>query len=132
MTVSKSGAKRILIVEDEPSVLEMMERLFKRSGYVVDCAPAYDKAVTCLNAFEYEVVISDINLAGDGPPCGFDLVGEVRKSCPGATLIFLTAFGGYTVMEKAFKAGADAYFEKPVRVEDLLNAVKAGKRRRAS
>lgn len=121
--------KRILIVEDEVRLAEILKMQLDDSGYLVDIA--YDGYIGKEMADKklYNLIILDINLPLLN---GYDLCKEIRKSNSNVPIIMLTALGTTDNKVTAFDAGADDYILKPYDYRELLARINVFLRRPAS
>ena len=103
--------KRMLVVDDEPDMLDFIERVFRRE-YVVHRALSVDEALSILGAEKIDVLITDHRMPR---LTGFELIQRAAEIQPAATRILLT---GYAEASAA-PAGAHAYITKPVDAETL-------------
>jgi len=112
-----NGSPRILIVDDEESLLEFLGLLFEEEGYTVTAVPAMEDARARLAEADYDLVLCDIMMP-DGN--GLDLLREIR---PGEgrrpAVIMMTAYSSTKSAIEAMKAGAYDYVSKPFDVEEL-------------
>jgi two-component system, OmpR family, copper resistance phosphate regulon response regulator CusR len=117
---------RILIVEDEQRLAEILKKQFEDSGFSIEIA--YDgyigKQLVEKNA--YDLIILDINLPLIN---GYDLCMEIRKSNSRIPIIMLTALGTVDNKMKGFNLGADDYVIKPFDFRELLARVNVFMRR---
>ncbi len=116
--------KRILIVDDEPSIVELVSYNLKKEGY--DVLKAYDaeKALDIIKEEDIDLFIIDVMLPGMD---GFELVrilrgGDKNRDKP---VIFLTAKGEEFDRVLGLELGADDYITKPFSVRELLARIKA-------
>lgn len=116
--------KRILVVDDEPSIVELVSYNLKKEGY--DVLKAYDaeKALEMIKEEEIDLFIIDVMLPGMD---GFELVrtlrgGDKNRDKP---VIFLTAKGEEFDRVLGLELGADDYITKPFSVRELLARIKA-------
>lgn len=107
---------RILVVEDEQRVAELLKRGLEESGYQV--AVAYDGAMglRLFQAGTFHLVLSDVVLPKMD---GFELCKEIRKTNPGIPILMLTALGTTDDKLEGFDAGADDYLVKPFDFREL-------------
>ncbi len=112
---------RILVVDDEPSILESMEMYLGEKGYEVSCARTAAEALRKSISFDPDVVILDVKLP-DGD--GLDLLCRLKGIREGIGVIVVTAFHDMETAVKAIKLGASEYIPKPIDVEDLEGAIK--------
>jgi DNA-binding NtrC family response regulator len=113
---------RILIVDDDPdSLLGLSEALqCHLQDVVVQTAPAAETALTTLSLTPFDLVISDIRMPGMD---GMQLLREVRTRMPDTAVILMTGCDSALRVE-ALRAGATAFCEKPIVVEDLLRVIR--------
>ncbi|MGD9506323.1 MAG: sigma-54-dependent transcriptional regulator [Syntrophobacteraceae bacterium] len=107
----------ILIVDDDPHILEVLEARLTSAEYEVFTAGEADAAMDILAAQKVDLMISDVRMPGKG---GLDLLKEARALYPGLPVIFLTAYGTIPDAVSAIKAGAIEYFTKPFKGRDLV------------
>lgn len=110
---------RILVVDDEPSILFALEDFFSSLGYQVDCAAAADEAEALLAAHAYRLMIADLRLEGVRGTQGLDLAASARSVRPAMRIIVLTAYGTPEVEARARSCGADAFLHKPMPLPEL-------------
>jgi DNA-binding response OmpR family regulator len=116
-------SKRLLIVDDEESIRFAVKRYFTRTGFEVDCARELEEAEALAAHTSYRVVIADLSLTDSGSTEGLEIVRFMRRSCPEARVIILTAHGSPSVEREAYKRGADAFLHKPKRLPELARIV---------
>lgn len=121
-TVGASQAiqPRILITDDEPSILSVCRDYFRNEGYEVYTALNAEEALEFLSEESVDVVITDINKPGMR---GWELT-EIIKRKYDAEVIILTGYRQKGDPEKARRIGAFKFLSKPVKLTDLLNSVK--------
>jgi two-component system response regulator PilR (NtrC family) len=95
---------RILVVDDERSLREFLEIFFERDGYSVTTAASVAEALVALDADDFDVVISDVQM---GEASGLELLRTVKETAPGCVVIMITA--QKPVQHLAFQQSAD-YF----------------------
>lgn len=115
--------KKILIVDDQLEVRELVEITLKSDDYEVFKAESAEKAIEITKTENPDLIIMDIMMPG-----GIDGLEATRiiKSNPetkDCSIIMLTAKGQQLDREKGFKAGADGYFVKPFSPLELINKV---------
>jgi two-component system response regulator PilR (NtrC family) len=111
-----SGRARVLVVDDEPSMREFLEIFFRREGFDVATAPDGDAALVAMGSDDFDVVISDVQMAGKG---GLDLLRAVKETSPDTVVIMITAFATTETAIAAMKEGAYDYITKPFQVDEL-------------
>lgn len=104
-----------------------LEDMLAGEGYDVDTAETLQSADLMLcNAGKYDYVIADVRLSGTLSTEGLTLLETIKKQMPHTKVIVITGYGNPAVMERAYRGGADFYFEKPVSFETLLRALNGG------
>ncbi len=107
---------RILVVDDEADLRELLEITLIRMGLDVDSADSLSAARALLAQQQYALVLTDMRLP-DG--LGIELVSEVAGSCKNTPIAVITAFGSAENAVAALKAGAFDYVSKPLALEQL-------------
>lgn len=115
--------KRLLIVDDEETILFAVERYFTRAGFTVDCARELEEAEALASYYEYDLVIADLSLTADGGTEGLEVLRHVRRYCRAARLILLTGFSTPAIVREALKRGADACLAKPHPLAEIARIV---------
>jgi two-component system response regulator AtoC len=111
--------KRILIIDDELSLLESLEMYLQEKGYAVACAQSAVEGLNQCRRFDPQVIILDIRLPdGNGLEVLRQLTRLGRKN-----IIIITAFHDMDMTIEAMKGGAFEYLPKPIDVEELEQAV---------
>ena len=116
---------RILVVDDEADLRELLDITLARMGLDVDCAATLGQARALWAANEYALVLTDMRLP-DG--LGLGLVREVAASGKGTPIAVITAYGSADNAVVALKAGAFDYVSKPVVLDDLRVLVRSALR----
>jgi DNA-binding NtrC family response regulator len=125
---ARAARRRVLVVDDSPSVLYVLRRTLEPMDFRVDTVDSLEAALEILARNEYGAVVTDLRLGGDERTLGLEVLAACKRLQPGTDVIILTGFGNPSVMEKAFELGANFYFEKPVALERLKLAL-SGERR---
>src|SRR5450830_236266 len=118
-------APRILVVDDEADLRELLNITLVRMGLDVDCAATLGEARKLFAAGDYALVLTDMRLP-DG--LGLELVREVAASGKGTPIAVITAYGSADNAVVALKAGAFDYVSKPVVLDDLRLMVRSALR----
>ena len=111
---------KILLVDDEPSILSVLSTLLKAEGYDVTSALAGEKGKELMLAEDYDLMISDIRMS---PINGMELLAIAHEERPNMAVIMLTAYGSVETAIEALKLGAFDYVTKPFKVDELLITV---------
>jgi DNA-binding response OmpR family regulator len=117
---------RILIVEDERKLCELIERALKAERYAVDIASDGTTGWALANAYDYDLVILDLMLPG---LTGGEILERIRRKNQHVPILILTARDATEEKVRNFEAGADDYLTKPFAFAELLMRVKALLRR---
>jgi two-component system response regulator PilR (NtrC family) len=110
----------ILVVDDEPNIIEILEMVFRDEGMEVLKTGSASEALEILRNGEVDVAISDIRMPGIS---GVDLLREAKQITPETIFIMITAFAGTETAIEALQHGAYDYITKPFRMEDLRTVV---------
>jgi DNA-binding NtrC family response regulator len=108
---------RILLVDNEASILSVLSTLLKAEGYDILAAREGDKAMELLKTEPIDLMISDIRM---GPIGGMELLTFARAERRDMSVIMLTAFGTIETAIEAMKLGAFDYVTKPFKVDELF------------
>ena len=119
------SSPRVLIVDDEADLRELLDITLARMGLDVDCAATLGEARSLFAAADYALVLTDMRLP-DG--LGLELVREVAASGKGTPIAVITAYGSADNAVVALKAGAFDYVSKPVVLDDLRLMVRSALR----
>ncbi|MDY7573587.1 sigma-54 dependent transcriptional regulator [Actimicrobium sp. CCI2.3] len=114
------SSPRILVIDDEADLRELLEITLLKMGLDVDSAETLAQARACLAQHDYALVLTDMRLR-DG--LGIELVHEISASARPIPIAVITAFGSADNAVTALKAGAFDYLSKPIRVEQLRQVV---------
>lgn len=118
---STPSRQTILVVDDDPHILEVLEARLSSAQYTVLTAASGPEAVELLKRQPVALMISDVRMPGMG---GMDLFGEVHALFPDLPVIFLTAYGTIPDAVRAVKAGVVEYLTKPFEGRELLAKVR--------
>ena len=113
--INKSS-KRLLVVDDEESMRDLLADYLKDFGYEVTCAANGQEALKHYKLTPFDVVISDLVMS---PVDGMELLDAIRKFDPDAVFIMIT---GHPSIESALKAinnGARDYISKPFNIDEI-------------
>ena len=114
-------AERILIVEDEATLWDSLQRVFHRDGYEVATAGRAEEALQHFEEGAYDLILSDILLPGMD---GIEFLQAVKKQAPDQIVIIMTAYASIETAVGALRAGAHDYILKPVIHEEIKRIVR--------
>jgi DNA-binding response OmpR family regulator len=117
---------RLLVVEDETRIVELLRSAFERAGFVVDAVGTTTKGDQLLSLIAYDAVILDLGLP-DGD--GLRLLAKIRRAGNRVPVLILTARDAVEDRVSGLDAGADDYLVKPFAVAELISRIKALLRR---
>jgi CheY-like chemotaxis protein len=111
--------KRILVVDDEQTILDLYTQAFERAGYRVTTAETAEDALDKLKTESFWVFFLDLNLPGMS---GVDLCRQIRNQYPMAIVYAVTGYASLFELSDCRDAGFEDYFTKPASLSDLLEA----------
>ena len=117
---------RLLVVEDEARIAEILDAALKRAGFVVDTVGTCAHAAQALAGVPYDAAIFDLGLP-DGD--GLDLLSRIRAAGNRVPILVLTARDTVDDRVKGLNAGGDDYLVKPFATTELIARIKALLRR---
>jgi len=113
---------RILVVEDEPKMRQLLRRALAEEGYAVDVAADGPRALDLAAAVSFDAVVLDVMLPGLD---GFGACARLRSSGVWVPVLMLTARDAVTDRVRGLDGGADDYLTKPFSLEELLARLRA-------
>ncbi len=116
-----SARENILIVDDDPGILEVLEARLETAGFRVFKASGASGALRLAKEHPLDLMVSDVKMPRKN---GMDLFVDIREELPGLPVIFLTAFGTIPDAVDAMKLGAVDYMTKPFDGKLLVEKVK--------
>jgi DNA-binding NtrC family response regulator len=116
-------AGRILVIDDEPIVREVLRDVLAREAYSLTFAVDAETGLEALDRQEFDLVVLDLMLPGMG---GLEALTEIRRRDPDQVIVMLTAFGSVETAVQAMRMGANDYLTKPFKNDDVLRAVGRG------
>ncbi len=120
------GAKKILVVDDQESMREMLSELLQMMGYEARAVEGGQQALQSLQDTETDLVITDLNMPGMD---GMELMKRIKMLYPGLPVIIITGYGTFNTERQVLSSGADGYIPKPCtinRVQETVNQALAG------
>jgi two-component system OmpR family response regulator len=117
---------RLLVVEDDPSMVDLLRRALEREAYAVDVVGTGDEALWAVAEHPYDAVVLDVMIPA---PDGFTVVRRLRASGQQVPVLMLTARDAVGDRVTGLDAGADDYLTKPFAITELFARVRALVRR---
>ena len=121
-TLSESVRRRLLILEDEESILKPMVRYFSTSGWEVVAAREPEEAEALFEHARFDVVVLDLGLTGFGRE-GLSVLGSLRAREPHLPVVVLSGYLTPEVEAEARRLGADAVLQKPYPLLGLAQVI---------
>lgn len=109
--------KKILVVDDEKSIINLLTQIFSKSGYTVRSAQNAENALELLQHEEINVMFFDLNMPEMD---GVELCKEVKKNMPMSLIYALTGYASLFELADCREAGFEDYFKKPVNLKTLI------------
>lgn len=117
--IHESTGRLVLIVDDEPAVLRVLEQWLRADGYAVVSCSSYEDAREQMAALSPDVLIADVRL---GPFNGLQLIIAARQQRPDIVTLVISAFEDQTLRDEALRNGA-CYVVKPLSRESVLRTI---------
>jgi DNA-binding NtrC family response regulator len=132
-SVAKETDGRILIVDDDPHFLRVLQRILSGEKFEVTATSNPCDAIEFLRSNNFDLIICDLRM----PDCdGLNLLHEIRRTGNEVPVIILTAYGEVDTYLEAMNAGATEYLNKPIKSDELVqvvrNCLRKGNHRRNS
>ena len=116
-------SRSILVVDDEPTILESTADLLRAEGYECDCAPDSRGAADLLSRTRYDLIIADIKMPGN---TDLELIEALPELAKGVPAILQTGYPSLSTAIRSLELSVVAYLIKPVDFDQLLEAVVRG------
>jgi len=123
MLNSDEEAARILVVDDEQVIREILADFLSMEGFVVRTAADGSEALVELSRAHYDLVLTDLKMPKMG---GLELLGAIQKHTPNVVTVIMTGFGTVETAIDAMKRGAYDYILKPFKVEEVVHTIRRG------
>lgn len=101
---------RILIVDDQKGVRRLLEELFKKEGFIIDCATDGQEAIQKTGSFNPHIILMDMKMPKMN---GLEAAQEILNKYPDSAIIMMTAYGEIQVVKEAIEAGVKKCLTKP-------------------
>ncbi|BDG07712.1 HD domain-containing phosphohydrolase [Anaeromyxobacter paludicola] len=126
-TAQAAPATRILIVDDDASVRDVIAVLLTEEGYACTTASSADEALERARGGDFELCISDMKMPGKG---GLWLLERLRAEHPSLAMVMLTAYGETEAAVECLREGASDYLLKPPKLTELVRSIERALARR--
>jgi len=117
----KEAQDKILLVDDDPSSIELISEILQKTGLEVIIARDGEEALNRFLANSFELILTDLMMPKMG---GIALLKEIKKKQKDAVVLIITGFGTIESDVSAIKAGAYDYISKPIKVDELELIIK--------
>lgn len=111
---------RILVIDDDAELQETIVEILQQAGFDVAMERSAESALERLEKEGFDIILLDLLMPGMG---GMEALPLVKKACPKAKIIMITAFATVDNAVDAMKRGADDYLSKPFKVNELLTTI---------
>jgi two-component system response regulator PilR (NtrC family) len=112
----KKHKGKLLIVEDEKSMREVLKILLEGEGHEVTTASDGFEGMSCIEKDIFDLVITDLKMPKVD---GFEVLRKIKELSPGTIVIMITAFGNTETAIEAMKLGAYDYISKPFNIDEI-------------
>ncbi len=114
--------KRILFVDDEPSIRLTLPQVLHEHGFEVKTAGSVADALAEINSSRFDVLLSDLNISEEGD--GFRIVSAMRQLQPRCVTVVLTGYPAFETAVQALRQQVDDYVVKPADLEALIGKLR--------
>src|ERR1700748_852182 len=126
-TTHDDASPRILVVDDEEVIRDILADFLAMEGFEVRTAPDGAAALAELTSGQFDLVLSDLKMPNMG---GIELLDAVSQHAPQVVTIIMTGFGTVETAIDAMKRGAYDYIMKPFKMEEVVHTVRRGLERK--
>ena len=126
--MESEAVEKILIVDDERSMRDVLSIMLKKAGYAVTTANDGEEAIEQIGKDIFDLVITDLKMPKAG---GLEVLKAVKEVSPETVVLMITAFASTETAVEAMKRGAYDYLTKPFQVDEvqliIRNALEIGR-----
>jgi putative two-component system response regulator len=115
-----NNEKRVLVVDDEPSIRKLLRQKLSRVGYICEEVGSAEQALVVLASNRIELVILDVNMPGKS---GIEVLPEIKANDPDTMVIMATAIAEASVAIDCMRRGAEDYICKPFNLDEVVMSV---------
>lgn len=116
MASLKKRPKRVLVVDDDENILNLISDILKNLDYEVTCAANGGDALKIYRKGQFDIVLSDLIMKQMG---GMELLGKVKEINPAVIFIMITGYPSIQTTIDAIKKGASDYITKPFNIDEI-------------
>lgn len=117
----KKSKRKILVVDDEKSIREILHIFLKEEGYKVTLADNGQSGLNALRNDIFDLIITDLKMPKSS---GIELLKAIKEESPETVVVIITAFGSTESAVEAMKLGAFDYIQKPFKIDDIRLVIK--------
>lgn len=114
--------RKILIVEDDTTIQQMIKEAVEGAGYLVEAASSAEEALNLIRNFKPHLILTDQDMPGLS---GLEMLRDLRDQLNYTAVIFVSGRSDALLVAQALHSGADDYIRKPFRFEELLARIEA-------
>ena len=115
--LAKAHNIKILVIDDDIKMLELLEKVLLRKGYTVETASKPKEALEKFEANGFDIVVTDINMPEIN---GLEILRQIKSVSPNTIVIMITAFATVSSAVESMKLGAYDYIIKPFNMEEFV------------
>ncbi len=119
---------RILVIEDDLSLRQVLEMFLRKTGHDVTSAPSAEEGLRFVEDGEFDLVMTDLKL---GRQSGLDVLSRVKTAAPECEVIVMTAYSTVETAIEAMRRGAFDYVGKPFKLDEISITIEKALERRA-
>lgn len=120
---ARNQPARVLVVDDQPSLLRSLQALLRINGYVVDLAESGEEAIGKVQGNRYQLVLLDLQMPGVN---GLEVLEFMRQAELDAEIVVISGETSFAAVKQAMRLGASDFIRKPYNPEELLTVVSQG------
>jgi DNA-binding response OmpR family regulator len=110
---------KVLVVDDEPSVSDLLRDLLKKENHLVQCVASGEEALDRISGEDFDVVLLDIKLSGMS---GLETLKKIKEVKPNVVVIMTTGFGyNEDLIDKSGKLGSSGYIGKNMPIPEIMD-----------
>jgi len=110
----------VLILDDEPVVVERLQEYLRKKGLSVEAFTASSDALDRLKEKTFDVIVTDIKMEG---PSGIDVLSAVKREASASEVILITGYASFETLREAQAVGAYDYICKPFKVDEVYRKI---------